>query len=289
MADRASPCSAEKRRLRPASSERIHHAPRMNCMLTSTGQPHRSVSPSNRCSTAPTARTAVAVCNENAKLRYVPWCWPSSLSVPAFPLSTANPSFIRGRGNLALPCRGIHPRFVVVPLTVVVARAPLPDPRGQPRLPLMFLPLSAAPVDIDAVALDVAGVTLSCVLGTRASVPAPSPPCFRQFGSFWWQQIQHFLAPSAPSPPGHVLTLELHLPMVSRPLLKGSLSRAGPAAAVGEGGSSFPVSNAFWGSRVHAAVGNGGSASTSSSAFRTPRIHLVRRSSHAESRPAKNS
>ena len=188
MVDRASPCSAEKRRLRPASSERIHHAPRMNCMLTSTGQPHRSVSPSNRCSTAPTARTAVAVCNENAELRYVPWCWPSSLSVSAFPLSTANPSFGRGRGNLALPCRGIHPRFVVVPLTVVVARTPLPDPRGQPRLPLMFLPLSAAPVDIDAVALDVAAVTLSCVLGTRASVPAPSPPCFRQFGSFWWQQ-----------------------------------------------------------------------------------------------------
>ena len=102
MADLASPCSAEKRRLRPASFDRIHHAPRMHCMLTSTGQPHHSVYPSIRCSTAPTARTAVFVCNESAKLRYAPWCWPSSLSVTAFPLSPANPSFGRGRGNLAV-------------------------------------------------------------------------------------------------------------------------------------------------------------------------------------------
>ena len=101
MADCASRCSAEKRRLRPASSDRIHHAPRMHCMLTSNGQPHHSVSPSNRCSTAPTAHNAEVVCNESAKLRYALWCWPSSLSVPAFPLSTAHPSFGRGRGNLA--------------------------------------------------------------------------------------------------------------------------------------------------------------------------------------------
>ena len=101
MADCASPFSAEKRRLRPALSDRIHHAPRMHCMLPSTGQPHHSVSPSNRCSTASTARIAVVVCNESAKLRYVPWCWPSSLPVSAFPLSTANPSLGRGRRNLA--------------------------------------------------------------------------------------------------------------------------------------------------------------------------------------------
>ena len=101
MVDRAPPCSAEKRRLRPASSDHIHHPPRMHCMLTATGQPHHSVSPRNRCSTVPEGRTALVVCNKSEKLRYVPLCWLSSLSAPFFPLSTTNPSFSRGRGNLA--------------------------------------------------------------------------------------------------------------------------------------------------------------------------------------------
>ena len=52
---------------------------------------------------------SVVVCNVRAKLRYAPCCWPSSLSVPAFPLSTANPSFSRGRGNLAASMSGDSP------------------------------------------------------------------------------------------------------------------------------------------------------------------------------------
>ena len=101
MADRAFPCSAEMRRLCPASSDRIHHAPHMHCMLTATGQPHHSASPSNRFSTTPAGRTALVVCNKSAKLRYVSLCWPSPLPVLLFSLSTANRFFSRGRENLA--------------------------------------------------------------------------------------------------------------------------------------------------------------------------------------------
>ena len=61
---------------------------------------------------------------------------------------------------------GFPPRFVVA-LPVLVARVPLPDPRGRPRLSLVLLSPSTAPVDVDAVALDVAGVTLGCVGGVR--------------------------------------------------------------------------------------------------------------------------
>ena len=48
-------------------------------------------------------------------------------------------------------------------LPVLVGHDPLLDPRGRPRLPLALPPPSTAPVDIDAVASDVAGATLTCV------------------------------------------------------------------------------------------------------------------------------
>ena len=43
----------------------------------------------------------------------------------------------------------------------------------------------------------------------------------RKLGYFSWQRIQDLLAPSAPFPPGDILTPEWHLPVVSRLLLRG--------------------------------------------------------------------
>ena len=43
----------------------------------------------------------------------------------------------------------------------------------------------------------------------------------RRLGYFSWQQIQYLLAPFAPFPLRHLLTLEWHLPVVSRLLLRG--------------------------------------------------------------------
>ena len=51
---------------------------------------------------------------------------------------------------------------------------------------------------------------------------------FRRYGSSPWLQKQHLLAPPALLAPGRLLTLKLLVPVVSLPLAKGSLSRAGP-------------------------------------------------------------
>ena len=221
MADRASPCSAEKRHLRSTSSDRIHHAPRMHCMLTATEQPHHSVSLSNRCSTAAAGRTALVVCNKGAKLLYVPLCWPSSLFTPFFPLSIANPSFQQGSGE---------------PRRLPVERFAPGSWRFLSQLSLLVIPFRIRAVDLVCLlcfpypllyqgtwtrSLQMLLGRRWAVLGAGASVPATSPPCFRQFGGFPWLQKQHLMAPSAPLPPGRLWTLEPHLPVVSLPLRKG--------------------------------------------------------------------
>ena len=137
---------------------------------------------------------------------------PPSPSPPSLSPPPTLPSAGAG-GTSPLPCRGIRPRFVVAPLPVLVARVPLPHPRGRPRLLIVLPPPSTAPVDLDAVALDVAGVTLGCVGGAR-ECPSAVASLFLAVREFPVStEIQHLLAPSDPSPPGHLLTLELHLPV----------------------------------------------------------------------------
>ena len=146
---------------------------------------------------------------------------PISLSPPpALPSAGAE-------GTSPLPCRGIRPRFVVAPLPVLVARVPLPDPRGRPRLPLVLLPPSTAPVGVDAVALGVAGVTLGCVGGAR-ECPGAVVSLF--------PAVREFPVATYTAPPGSVCSLPLGSPFDARvapsggvtPTAKGSLSRAGP-------------------------------------------------------------
>ena len=232
MADRASPCSAEKRRLRPASSDRIHHAPRMHCMLTATGQPHHSVSPGNCCFTAPAGRTTLVVCNKSAKLHHVPLRWPSSLSAPFFPLSTADPFFSRGRGNLAASRSRDSPLVRGGSSPSPVARDPLPDPRGRPRLTLVLPLPSTVPGDIDAVALDAAGAMLGYIWG-GSKCPGAVASLF--------SAVREFPVAADKSPPGSVCSLTPGSPSDARvapsggvtPTAKGSLSRAGPVPSAG--------------------------------------------------------
>ena len=54
---------------------------------------------------------------------------------------------------------------MAAPLPALVARDPLPDPRGRYRLPLVLPLLSSTPMGIDTGAPDVARVTLDCVQG----------------------------------------------------------------------------------------------------------------------------
>ena len=130
-------------------------------------------------------------------------------------------------GTSPLPCRGIRPRFVVPPLPVLVARVPLPDPRGRPCLPLVLLPASTAPVEIDAVALDVAGVTLGYVGGAR-ECPGAVTSLF--------SAVREFSVVKDIAPPGSVCSLPPGSPSDARvalsggatPTAEGSLSRAGP-------------------------------------------------------------
>ena len=56
-------------------------------------------------------------------------------------------------------------RFVAAPLPVLIARGLLPDPCGRPRLPRVLPLPTTAPVCVDAVTPDVAGVTLGCFGG----------------------------------------------------------------------------------------------------------------------------
>ena len=145
---------------------------------------------------------------------------PSLSSPPTLPSAGTE-------GTSSRPCRGIRPRFVVAPLPVLVARVPLPDPRGRPRLPLVLLPPYAAPVDIDAVALDVAGVTLGCVGGAR-ECPGAVASLF--------SAVREFSVAIDTAPPGSVCSLPLGSPSDARvapsggatPAAEGSLSRAGP-------------------------------------------------------------
>ena len=97
-----------------------------------------------------------------------------------------------------LPCRWIRPRCVVPPLPVVVARVLLPDPRGRPRLPPVLLPPSTALVDIDAVALNVTGVTLDCDGGAR-ECPGAVASIF--------SAVLEFLETTDTTPPGSVCSL----------------------------------------------------------------------------------
>ena len=130
---------------------------------------------------------------------------------------------------------GFAPRFVVVPLRVLVARVPLPDPRGRPRLPLVLLPPSTAPVDIDAVALDVAGVTLSCA-GGAGECPGPGAV------ASLFSAVRKFCVATDTAPPGSVCSLPPGSlsDAINRvapsggvtPASKGSLSRAGPACYI---------------------------------------------------------
>ena len=99
---------------------------------------------------------------------------PPSPSPPSLSPPPTLPS-AGAEGTSLLPCRGIRPWFVVAPPPVLVARVPLPDPRGRPRLPLVLLPPSTASVDVDAGALDVAGVMLGCVGGARECPGAVAP------------------------------------------------------------------------------------------------------------------
>ena len=147
--------------------------------------------------------------------------------VSAFPLSTANPSFGMAEGTSTFPCRGICPRFVVAPLPVLVARVPLPDSRGRPRLPLVLLPPSTTPVDVDAVALNAAGVTLGCLGGAR-ECPGAVASLF--------SAVREFPVATETAPFGSVCSLPAGSPSDAKvappdgvtPTAKGSLSRAGP-------------------------------------------------------------
>ena len=166
------------------------------------------------------------------------------------PSSRRSCSLRQGPGETSpLSCRDIRPRSVVVPLRVLVARVPLRDPRGRPRLPLVLLPPSTAPVDMDAVALDVAGMTLGCVGGA-----GECPGAVASLSS----AVRKFPVATKTAPPGSVCSLPPGSPSDARvapsdgvtPAAKGSLSCAGPTAAVGEGGSSFLASNTFWDPRI---------------------------------------
>lgn len=69
-------------------------------------------------------------------------------------------------GGSLPPGRGILPRFVANPLSVLVARDPLPDPRSRSRLPhVAALPPAALPGS-DEVSSGVAGVVTGCVRNT---------------------------------------------------------------------------------------------------------------------------
>ena len=217
MADCASPCSAKKRGLHPASSDRIHSAQRMNCMLTSTGQPHHSVSQSNRCSTAPTARTAVVVCNESAESRYAPPEPPPSSS----PLFLSRPPTLPSagaEGTSLLLCRGIRPRFVVAPPPVFVC--------SSSESVRLISSASYASPSLNCTSgrihtrAQCCGVTLGGVGGT-SECPCAVAHLFSVVRDF---PVAADTAPPGPVcclPYGDLLTLEWHLTVVSRLLLRG--------------------------------------------------------------------
>ena len=145
---------------------------------------------------------------------------PPSLSrPPTLPLAGAE-------GTSPLPCRGVRPPFVVAPLPILVAHVLLPDPRDRPRVPFVLLPPSTAPVDIDAVALDVAGVTLGRVRGARECPGAVT--CL-------FLAVEEFPVATDTAPLGSVCSLLPASPSDAKvappggvtPAAKGSLSLAG--------------------------------------------------------------
>ena len=98
-------------------------------------------------------------------------------------LSPPSPPLWPGAGGDSLPLgRGFRPRLVEAPLPVGIARDPLPDPCGRPRLPLVAGAPSSAPVGLDAVAPGVAVTALDCVRG----IPERPAGVTSLFPSFWW-------------------------------------------------------------------------------------------------------
>ena len=122
------------------------------------------MSSSNRCSTIPAGRTVWSSSIKGRSCTTPPGAGPLLSPSPASLRSSLSPPPIlpsAGAGGASpLPGRDILPRFVSAPLPVRVARDPLPDPCGRPRLPRLLPPPSAASVGIDAVAPGVAGVAL---------------------------------------------------------------------------------------------------------------------------------
>ena len=122
---------------------------------------------------------------------------------------------------------------MAAPLPILVARDPLPDPRGRPRLDLVISPPSTVPGDIDAVAPNVAGATLGCVRG--------GDECPGAVASLF-PAVREFPVATEAAPPGSVCSLTPGSPSDARaapsggvaPAAKGSLSRAGsvPSAVI---------------------------------------------------------
>ena len=123
------------------------------------------MSPSNCFRTTPADRISLVVCNGSAKLHYALWCWTRSLLLQT--LLSLSPPFTSPEvgGGSPPPGREIRLRLMEAPLPVLAARDPLLDRRGRSCLPFAPPPTPTAPVSIDAVAPDVAGVTLGCVRG----------------------------------------------------------------------------------------------------------------------------
>ena len=135
---------------------------------------------------------------------------------PRLPSLHRQPFLSAGAGGTSPhPCRGIRPRFVVVPLPVLVAHVPLPDPRGRPRLPLVLLPPSTAPVDVDAITLDAAGVTLGCVGGAR-ECPGAVASLF--------SAVREFPVATDKAPPGSVCSLPPGSPSNARVAPSGGVT-----------------------------------------------------------------
>ena len=116
---------------------------------------------------------------------------------------------------------------MAAPLPVLVARDPLPDPRGRPRLPVVLPLPSTVPGDIDAVAPDVAGATLGCVRG-GGECPGAVTSLF--------PAVREFPVATETAPPGSVCSVTPGSPSDARdapsggvtPAATGSFSRAGP-------------------------------------------------------------
>ena len=96
----------------------------------------------------------------------------SSLSSPPPPLGPSAeggslpPLDPGAEGGSLPPGQGILPRFITASLPLPVARDPLPDSRGRPRLPLVAAAPPAASPDSDEVPPGVARVAPGCVRRT---------------------------------------------------------------------------------------------------------------------------